>query len=134
MQQSDWDDLREQMDEPYGRMTLMCDGFRVELMQCTDVKARSWRTDVYVNGVIEGRWLSVDEHQPVYEEARRFFRRSQKKLYSAAEIALHRKAFGKKRADELAAKVTTSLSWDWSNFNSLKKHLQANNTKIERLH
>lgn len=135
MQQSDWDDLKEQMDSPYGQMALMCDGFRVDLIQYIEPGKRSWCTNIYVNDSIKGAWLSVDHGgKPVHDEARRFYRRSNKKLYSAAEIALHRKAYGKKRADELAAKVITSLSWDWSSFNSLKKHLQANNTKIERIH
>ena len=134
MQQSDWDDLKEQMDLPYGQMTLICDGFRVDLIQRTNTKARSWLTDVYVNNSIKGEWLRVEGDQPISEEGRRFYRRSKKKLYSAVEIALHRKAYGKKRADELAEKVILSLSWEWSSFNALKKHLQVNNTKIERLH
>ncbi|ATB63765.1 hypothetical protein [Pseudomonas mosselii] len=134
MQQHDWEELRDQMDQPYGKMTLMCDGFRVELMQCTDAKSRSWCTEVYVNDSRKYAWLQVEGDQPVHEEARRFFRRSSKKMFSGAEIALYRKTSGKKRADELASKTITSVTWDWSSFNSLKKHLEANNTSIERLH
>lgn len=134
MQQYDWEELRDQMDQPYGQMTLMCDGFRVDLMQHTDAKSRSWCTAVYVNDSRKYAWLQVEGDQPVHEEARRFYRRSTKKLFSGAEIALHRKACGKKRADDLASKTVTSVTWDWSSFNALKKHLEANNTSIERLH
>jgi hypothetical protein len=134
MQQEDWLELKDQMDLPYGSMTLMCDGFRVDLVQCTVTKSRSWHTCVYVNDSLKGAWLSVEGDTPVHEEGRRFYRRSNHKLFSGAEVALQRKVHGKKRADELAAITTTRLSWEWSSFNALKKHLEANNTSIERLH
>lgn len=50
MQQEDWDELRDQMDSPYGRMSLQCDQFKVSLVQVIDTKARKWATEVFVDG------------------------------------------------------------------------------------
>lgn len=52
MQQADWDELKEQMNTPYGSMKLKCDGFDVELVQVIQAGKKSWGTTVYVNGYI----------------------------------------------------------------------------------
>ncbi|MBA6130811.1 hypothetical protein [Pseudomonas juntendi] len=135
MQQEDWDELRDQMDSPYGRMSLQCDQFKVSLVQVIDTKARKWATEVFVDGTQKGAWfMSEVDGEPLHEEQRRFLRKTEKSLYSKAEQALHKKVFGKKSAAELAAKRLVRWETSWSNFNSLKAQLEANNTRIERLH
>ncbi len=134
MQQQDWDDLKSQMDSPWGRMTLKCDQFEVSLVQQADTKGRKWLTSVYVDGFFKGEWCFADDNgEPKHEEARRFLRKTSKAYFSAKEVEAYRKAFGKRRAAEIAAKRHVWFRADWSSFNSLKKHLLANNSSIERI-
>lgn len=136
MQQADWDELKEQMGSPYGSMKLKCDGFVVDLVQVIESGKKSWGTSVYVNGYIKGAWLSCDRQTgvPEHEEARRFYRKVSRSLYSTKEIEALRKIWGKRETEKRAAIKHITYDWTWKNFNSLKKHLEANNTSIERLH
>jgi len=136
MQQADWDELKEQMDSPYGSMKLKCDGFEVDLVQVIEPGKKSWGTTVYVDGYIKGIWLNYNRKtgETEHEETRRFYRKSERSLYSKKEVELQRKIFGKREADKAAAQKIISYDWTWKNFSSLKKHLEANNTSIERLH
>lgn len=135
MQQQDWDDLKEQMNCPFGRMKLKCDQFEVTLSQEVNSKSRKWVTTVYVDGVIKGAWcFAGDNGEPLHEEARRFMRKVSKSVFNAREVEGYRKALGKKRAAEIAARRHVYFRADWTSFNSLKRHLLANNQAIERIH
>ncbi len=135
MQQEDWEALKEQMASPYGSMRLKCDQFEVALQQAVDSKSRKWVTAVYVDGFFKGAWTgATKEGEPVHEEARRFLRKVSKACFTAKEVEEYRKALGKRRANEVATKRYVWFSPTWSSFNSLKKHLLANNTSIERIH
>lgn len=133
MEQADWDALREMMATPWGSMKLQCDEYELTFSQEMDSKRNRWATMVYVNGVFEGKWTSAKDAEPVYEEARRFLRPISRALYSKKEIEATRKIWGKREADKRAARRWTYFSPVWSNFNSLRKHLVANNTSISRV-
>lgn len=135
MQQQDWDDLKEQMASPYGYMKLKCDQFEVALAQEVNSKSRKWVTAVYVDGVVKAAWCSANEKgEPRHEETRRFLRKVTRRLNSAKEVAEIQKLFGKREAKKAAEQVYVYFLPNWSSFNSLKKHLAANNTSIERIH
>ncbi|UZZ12219.1 hypothetical protein NDO41_07030 [Ectopseudomonas mendocina] len=135
MQQQDWDDLKQQMASPYGYMKLKCDQFEVALSQEVDSKGRKWATSVYVDGVFKAAWCFADEKgQPKHEEARRFLRKVTRRVNSARDVAEIQKLFGKRQAKKAAERVYVYFAPSWSSFNSLKKHLVANNTSIERIH
>lgn len=135
MQQQDWDDLKAQMARPYGNMKLKCDQFELSLVQAVDAKSRKWLTTVYVDGFFKGAWCNASkEGEPQHEEARRFLRKVVRRLHSAKDISEYQKVFGKREAKKLEAKVYVYFTPEWSSFNSLKKHLVANNTSIERVH
>ncbi|CAB5597409.1 Uncharacterised protein [Pseudomonas putida] len=136
MQQADWDELKEQMNTPYGSMKLKCDGFDVELVQVIQAGKKSWGTTVYVNGYIRGMWLNCDNKTGAteHEETRRFYRKITRGLYTPKQLEALRKIWGKREADKRAAQKFITYDWTWKNFTSLKRHLQANNTSIERLH
>lgn len=135
MQQADWDELKEMMDTPYGSMKLKCDDFEVDLVQVTEPGKKSWGTNVYVNGSIKGIWLSCDHETGAteHEEARRFFRKVTRSLFNKRDLEFTRKMYGKRKADKDAARKWITYDWTWKTFSSLKKHLEANNTSIERL-
>lgn len=135
MQQEDWDALKAQMNSPYGVMELQCDQYKLTLQQQTSSKSKSWRTVVYVDGVMRGLWLGASKSgEPEHEESRRFMRKVSKSLNTKKEVEAWRKAFGKREADKRAAQKYFYFDPAWSSFNSLKKHLMANNTSIERIH
>lgn len=134
MQQQDWDDLKAQMASPWGHMKLKCDQFEVTLAQEIDSKSRKWVTAIYVGGVLKGEWCLVENGEPRHEEARRFFRKVERRVYSAKEVESWRKAFGKREANKMAAKRYVFLLPHWSSFSGLQRHLVANNQTIERLH
>ncbi len=136
MQQADWDELKRQMDTPYGAMRLKCDGFVVDLLQVTEPGKKCWGTDVYVNGSIKGIWFSCDHETGVaeHEETRRFYRKTSRRLFTKADLEFTRKMYGKRKADQDAERKWFTYSSHWKSFSSLKKHLEANNTSIERLH
>ncbi|UCZ84436.1 hypothetical protein LGQ10_29685 [Pseudomonas sp. L5B5] len=136
MQQADWDELKKQMSTPYGSMKLKCDDYEVDLVQMIESGKKSWGTTVYVDGYLKGIWLSCNHKtgETEHEETRRFYRKSERGLYKKKELEAYRKVFGKRDADKKAAQKFITYDWSWKNFNSLRKHLEANNTSIERLH
>lgn len=134
MQQEDWNALEAQMGSPWGRMTLKCDQFEVTLVQETSPKSKSWRTSVYVDGVIKGEWMRAEGDQPKCEEARRFLRRVGRSAYTKKQIDEWRKVFGKREAAKMEAQKYFYFDPGWSSYRSLKKHLQENNNSIERIH
>ncbi|MCY1510139.1 hypothetical protein D9M68_445080 [compost metagenome] len=103
-------------------------------MQQTDSKTRKWVTSVYVDGYLKGEWSTAVDGEAKHEEARRFLRKVQRRLYSAKQVEAYRKVAGKREANRLASKVYVYFLPSWSSFNSLKKHLLANNASIERIH
>ena len=136
MEQADWDELKEQMDSPYGSMKLKCDDFEVDIVQITEPGKKSWSTTVYVNGYIKGIWLGCDNKtgEPEHEETRRFYRKVTRSLHTKKDIEFYRKMRGKREATRLAAIKFYTYDWSWKSFSSLKKHLVANNKEITRLH
>lgn len=133
MQQEDWDALKAQMGSPYGYMELQCDQYKVTLAQTVSSKNKSWSTVVYVEGVFKGLWLSMENGEPKHDEGRRFMRKVTRSMHSRKTIEEVRKALGKREADKWEAQKYVHLDPCWSSFSSLKKHLLANNTSIERI-
>lgn len=135
MEQADWDALKEQMASPWGGMKLKCDGFEIYLSQQTDRTKKSWLTLVYVDGYLKGIWLDCDHKtgEPKHEETRRFYRKVTRALYAKKDIDAYRKIFGKREATKRESAKFITYDWSWKSFNSLKKHLLANNTSITRI-
>ncbi|WP_156162049.1 hypothetical protein [Pseudomonas sp. MRSN 12121] len=135
MEQADWDALKEQMTSPWGSMKLKCDGFEIDLVQMTNPTKKNWETTVYVNGYLKGIWLACDHKtgEPEHEETRRFMRKVTRALHTKKDIEVYRKLFGKREATKREAVKFITYDWSWKSFNSLKKHLLANNTSITRI-
>lgn len=133
MEDKDWSDLKSQMDSPFGEMKLQCDQYVLSLVQVIDRKSRSWKTFIYVNGVLEGRWLLGEQGEPKHEETRRFMRKESRRIYSAKEVSKVQKVMGKRYAQEIAARSVVMFYPYWSSFMALKKHLVAHNQNIQRI-
>lgn len=134
MEQADWDALKAQMGSPWGVMKLQCDQYELTLVQEISSKSNSWMTAVYVNGFFKGAWMQAGKDgQPLHEEARRFYRKVSNAMYTRKEIESCRKAFGKREAAKMEARKFIHFAPSWKSFNTLKKHLLANNASIERI-
>lgn len=137
MEQADWDELKEQMDSPYGSMKLKCDDFEIDLVQMTESAKKTWFTHIYVDGVIKGEWRCShvsNKPGPDAEEVLRFMHKKSIPLHNKLEIAYYRKVHGKRHADKMSEIKFITYDPYWKSFNSLKKHLVANNKEITRLH
>lgn len=135
MEQADWDALKAQMDSPWGQMGLQCDQYVLTLQQQTSSKSKSWSTMVYVDGYFKGEWmLATKDGLPAHEEARRFYRKTSKAVHSPKSVEAIRKALGKREAAKWAAAKHICFYPTWKSFNSLRKHLLANNASIQRIH
>ncbi|OQR35891.1 hypothetical protein BWR15_06070 [Pseudomonas sp. T] len=133
MEKADWDALEAQMKSPWGSMKLKCDQYEVVLQQQANTKTRTWGTTVYVDGYINGKWMQAEGDKPIYEEARRFYRKASKRLYSSKHVEAVRKALGKREAKSYEEARIVLFYPDWKSFNSLKKQLLATCTSIQRV-
>lgn len=137
MEQADWDELKAMMAQPWGCMKLKCDGFEIDLVQMTESAKKTWYTHIYVDGVIKGEWCCghvSNKPGPEAEEVRRFMRKKSTPLHNKLDIAYYKKVHGKRHADKMAEVKFITYDPYWKSFNSLKKHLLANNTSVTRIH
>lgn len=123
-----WADIERRLGSPYGYVELQCDAFKLTLV-VEAVKPRQFTIMVYVDGSFRGTMLSTD-----CEERRRFMRPRVRCFFKGKDYTPWRRAFGKKSADEQKAKGTYR-HWEpfWPAFGPLKRHLLANNERIELL-
>jgi hypothetical protein len=128
MTADDWKKLEAALRSPFGRASLVVDGYDLALVVQQD-KPLKFVITMYVNGWMKGEWMMND-----CEERRRFFCRKDRPLYSAAAKAKMTKGLSKRAV----AKYFTGLDGKytlyspvWSAFAPLKKHLVANNKSIE---
>jgi len=123
MTKEEWDKVEKSMNSPWGRISLICDGYRLTLE--TGLYKRTLSTMVYVNGEWKGAWFGTD-----CEERRRFFRPVKRLAWRPKMI----KGLSKRSLKSLNIDPKeTRISYDatWSAFRPLKAHLIKNNTSIE---
>ena len=123
MTDQDWLKVENSMNCSYGRITLICDDFRLTLD--TGIYKRKISTTVYVNGHWKGEWHIKD-----CEERRRFFRPVKCLKWKPRMI----KGLSKKNLKLLDIDPKeTIIYYDsmWGSFKPLKAHLIKNNTSIE---
>lgn len=123
MTKEQWDKVDRSMQSPYGRVSLLCDGFKITVE--TGLYKRKLSSIIYVNGLFKGAWMLED-----CEERRRFFRPI-KTLVWRRKLT---KGISKRMLKSLNIDPTETriaFSAEWSSFRSLKAHLLKNNTSIE---
>lgn len=127
MTNGDWKYMEEELDRIYGRVELLCDGYRVQF-QYGAIGKRLFIHTAYINGWFKGSWLLDD-----CEERRRFYR---KRSVFALPLKLRKleKKLGKRILRQRNIdpdKRIDHYDFKWTSFNQLKKHLIANNNSIE---
>lgn len=123
MTKAEWDTVEKSMMSPWGRVSLICDGYRLTLE--TGLFKRKLSTIVYVNGEWKGAWLIND-----CEERRRFFRPVKRLAWRPKML----KGISKRSLKSLnidPKEVHIAYDSTWGAFRSLKAHLIKNNTSIE---
>jgi hypothetical protein len=122
-----WAEIERRLRSPFGRVELQCDAFKLTLAVVEAVKTLQFTIMVYVDGSFQGTMICKD-----CEERRRFMRPRVRCYFKAKDYRSWRRAFGKKAADEQKAESTYHhYEPFWPSFGPLKRHLLANNERIE---
>lgn len=127
MNKEDWEIVKIRLERLYTPIKLNCDGYELTLILVRDGQFSNY-IQFYVNGKFRLEWFNED-----CEERRRFFRKSERsRLNSKSRAELKKLKTSKKRMKELEERAKYII-YDpmWKSFNSLKKHLIANNENIE---
>lgn len=128
MTKEEWKQVEAALGWPYGTAKLHIDGFEVALGLARAAPLKYVITS-YINGHFKGDWLITD-----CEERRRFLRPVTLHLYTPKKRAELLKRFGKRRLKEWGIdldRTSTCYRWDWTSFAALRRHLVANNERIE---
>ncbi|MES2401834.1 MAG: hypothetical protein V4573_17720 [Pseudomonadota bacterium] len=128
MTKEDWKKVRVELQFPYGRAELLCDGYALTL-QVQQVKPLKFEIGFYVNGFFKGEFIVMD-----CEERRRFSCPKQAFVFPPADRTRLLKELGTRRAHRMFPDIDKKFTWyssHWSSFASLKRHLVANNKVIE---
>ncbi|VVE67849.1 hypothetical protein PAN31117_02789 [Pandoraea anapnoica] len=113
-------ELEEELTMPYGRVDLMCDGFKVTL-SVQLWKRLVYRVFTYVNGEYSYRWAWNESPLP----EQKFLRKSVRKVCSAKTRRAAEKACGKRyvKKDPFYSGTVTYFMPDWPNGRSAINHL-----------
>lgn len=113
-----WAEIETQLQFPYGRVELLCDGHKI-VLSVRMMKPLRYTIVVFVDGSWSADRLRMDS-----EERRKFWRRKTHCTASKKWLDSYRKQFGKKRAEEFEAEITFESWWpDWPSFRTLRRHL-----------
>lgn len=112
--------LIEKLGLPWGRVELMCDGYRINLV-VEWVSALKYRVITYVNGKWKGVWVSGIEDHP----EQKFLNRKETPLAKPSDRARFEKAFGKRAAarDPRFSKKVVTYDPSWASGKQAINHL-----------
>lgn len=126
MTKQDWEAVAASLATPYGGgAEFLIDGHKITA-RVERYKGLKYVVVVYIDGYLKGEYFKADS-----ELGRKFYLPRKKAFFSAKEIAACKKAFGKRRADEMAAKAyhwNASIS---SSIGAFRKHWAKTCTSIE---
>ncbi|MDH4134390.1 MAG: hypothetical protein OEV31_06340 [Gammaproteobacteria bacterium] len=114
--------LAENLNHPWGRVTLLCDGHRISLeVARTSAKSMSYRVMTYVNGFFRGTWIMDDKPCP----EQKFLRKAVKPRCSPARKREAEKALGKRyvKSHPYYSETSTTYWPDWANGKAALNHL-----------
>jgi hypothetical protein len=124
-----WADIDRALSSPYGRVELLCDGFKVELV-VERTKKLKYQIVTYVNGVWKGAWFKGEA-----EEAKRFLRpvtrfANPPKLRKDLIKIYGGKRCPKKELERIHVKITY-YDITWNSVRSMRRHFEQNNRELE---
>ena len=125
MTSGEWKTVEDTLNRVYGRVSLLCDGYKVTLT--TDVIGKlKLGIIVYVNGKSGFSWLNKE-----CDERNKFLCRKEKPLFSAATAKIEKKlAKLCKRPSRHDKKYAYWLPY-WTNVTALRRHFCKHNRSIQ---
>ena len=130
MTKEDWAKAEKALDNIYGHVRFIIDGYKVSVGYVRENPTTS-RLAVYIDGVFKANWCFED-----CEIRRRFCRKIKKQAYTNKERANFIKAVGKKNATKFEKEHSNMLYYEYyepyfGSFRTLKSHFIKNNQSIE---
>ena len=112
--------LAETLALPWGRVTLMCDGYKITFTVAR-TKVLTYRVMTYVDGHFQGAWCDPKNACP----EQKFLRKQVKPVCSPARKREAEKALGKRfvKSRSYFSGSTTSYWPDWANGKAALSHL-----------
>lgn len=113
-------ELIGKLGHPYGRVTLMCDGYRISLV-VERTSQLAYRIVTYVNGEWKGVWCSGSNNHP----EQKFLNRKETLLAKPSEKAKMEKIMGKRAVakDPWFTKKIVTFDVSWASGKSAINHL-----------
>lgn len=125
---SKWDEIKSRLEDLGGSVTLLADGHEVRLYKVHNGK-RIFIV-VYVDGRIRGEWFAAEDGQPMSPEAR-FWRPVKRAAYKRKGYSQLKRAFGKKKADQLVTPQVVAFAPDFGTAGSAVAHLKKHFPNLE---
>lgn len=124
-----WQQLEEQLGGVFGDATATADGHELRFVKRLD--GERLVIQVYVDGWIKGEWSKVnDQGEPEHPEAR-FWRPYRARAWKLKQHAQLKRAFGKKKADQMTALKTVAFLPSWNSPRTLVRHLKKHFPDLE---
>lgn len=130
MTKGEWKEVERALELTFNSVKLNVDGYNITLILERETAFKN-RISVYIDGTFKMKWLFED-----CEQRKRFTNKRTKSLVRKSTLNNGKKV--SKRQEKLNEEFLKSESNKyhyylpyWYNFNSLKKHLIANNENIE---
>ncbi|MFZ6775819.1 hypothetical protein ACO0LD_03230 [Undibacterium sp. Ji83W] len=129
-----WAEVEANLSSAWGVVELEIDGYKINLRVARE-KSLKYVVMIYVNGVMDGKWLSPDSDA---DETKRFFRKISKYALKPKARAELIKIYGGKRCPKAdLARFNQQYSYFspvWSNVKDMRRHFVKNNQSIEVVH
>lgn len=128
-----WADIEYELLGMFGRVELLCDGYRVNL-EIRTIKKRKQAIVVFIDGEIKGEWLSGEQ-----DFVRKFHRPVKHYIYPPKSRSKAKQALKKRGMPdylrqiwekEATSSFTHWVPW-WTNEKSFRRHISKTCTDIE---
>jgi len=123
-----WEQLEQLLAGVFGHAKARADGHELALQKQLD--GERLVVAVYVDSYIKGEWMVAEKGEPVHVEGR-FWRPIRSRVWPLSKYKVLKRAFGKKKADEMTAQCIVSFSPYWASPRSLVRHLKKNFPDLE---
>lgn len=125
---SKWDQIKSSLEHLGGSVKLLADGHEVSLRKVHNGKRIF--VVVYVDGYQRGIWTEAKDEKPVHPEAR-FWRPMKRAMYRKKGYAQLKRAFGKKKADQMVTPQVVAFVPDFGTEGAAVAHLKKHFPDLE---
>jgi hypothetical protein len=124
-----WQEIENRLSGVFGSVKAAAGGHEISLEKQVDKERLI--VAVYVDGWIRGEWTrATADGEPEFLQAR-FWRPYRARPWKLSQYKNLKKAFGKKKADEMTALKTCAFMPYWNTPKSLVRHLKKNFPDLE---